>query len=94
MTLRRRATAPAGRREASAPVVRGYDDKCLDALTANLDDLVAASGADTSTDAKAVEATGARDGEVDPLRRDYAEFRDTARPLLRPFPELVRRIGL
>ena len=74
--------------------VRGYDKKRLDDLTADLDALVSASGTDTSTDARAVEATTARDGEAGTLRRDYAEFRDTARPLLRPFPELTRRIGL
>ncbi|HEX9953567.1 MAG TPA: hypothetical protein VGB53_17515 [Rubricoccaceae bacterium] len=74
--------------------VRGYDSKRLNALTADLDALVTASGADTSTDARAIEATTERDGEADALRLDYAEFRDTARPLLRPFPELTRRIGL
>lgn len=74
--------------------VRGYDAKRLGALTADLDALVTSAEADTSTDAKAVEATGTRDREAGDVRRDYAEFRDTARPLLRPYPELARRIGL
>lgn len=74
--------------------VRGYDTKRLDALTATLDALLTASGADDSQDARAVEATGERDSDMGTLRREFAEFRDTARPLLRPFPELARRIGL
>ena len=67
--------------------VRGYDPTRLDAL-------LSASGTDDSQDARAVEATGERDGDMGTLRRAFAEFRDTARPLLRPHPELARRIGL
>ena len=74
--------------------VRGYDQKRLDGLTADLDALLTASGADDTQDAKATEATGERDGDMGALRLQFAEFRDTARPLLRPHPELARRIGL
>ena len=74
--------------------VRGYNAKRLGELTADLDALVAAAGADTDADGAAVQATGTREAETKDLRRDYAEFRDTARPLLRPHPEILRRIGL
>ena len=74
--------------------VRGYDTKRPGTLTDDLDALVAASGADTSADGAAVQATGTREVVAGDVRRDYAEFRDTARPLLRPHPEVLRRIGL
>ncbi len=74
--------------------VRGYAPARLATLGTALNELVTAAETADSVEGRAVGATGTRDGAAQAARKSFAEFRDSARPLLAPFPELLRRIGL
>ena len=72
--------------------VRGYTPDRLDALLDEVQALLDADRAFTDAEGRAKRATAARDEEARAARRDYAEFRDTARRVLPP--DLRDRIGL
>jgi hypothetical protein len=73
---------------------RGYTPERRTALLAGLQALIDAREAQQNTAGRALEATRTRDAAMSALRVGFAEFRDTARPILEDHPELLRRIGL
>ncbi len=70
---------------------RGYPERRLTDLATGLDALVTAAGNVDRADEAAKTATATRDAAADAARRAFAEYRDTARPLLGP---LADRLGL
>jgi hypothetical protein len=74
--------------------VRQYDDDRLRTTLTDLEKLLVAAERATTAEARAVEATNARDAAARDARRAFAEFRATVRPILAHYPELLRRIGL
>ena len=70
---------------------RGYPERRLLDLTDDLDQLVTTDGGADRADQTATAATRTRDAAAAVARRAFAEYRDTARPLLGP---LADRLGL
>ena len=70
---------------------RGYPERRLIDLAAGLNALVTAAGNVDRADEAAKTATATRDAAADTARQAFAEYRDTARPLLGP---LAARLGL
>lgn len=77
----------------SSLAVRGYTAARFDALLADLDALVDAAKAATDARNAAKRATKTRDTAAGTARKAFAEYRDTARPLLQP-DGLAGRINL
>lgn len=69
---------------------RGYPERRLTDLAAGLDALVTTAGTVDRADEAAKAATATRDTAAATARRAFAEYRDTARPLLGP---LAGRLG-